>query len=97
MIYSLFAETIPELIGEPPTGTPQTSGKTCAVVMSKLFKLNHAELAGELATMQVAAVREQGMRGLALLRFPDRPPHIIMVHRERGAWKIDETVPIETS
>lgn len=97
LIYSLFAEAIPETLGLPPTGTPALRGKTCAVVMSKLFKINHAQLAAESATLEVATVRVNDMRGFALLHFKGIPAHSIGVHLERGTWKIEETVPIEVS
>jgi hypothetical protein len=97
MIYSLFAETIPETLGLPPTGTPSLYGRTCAVVMTKLFKQEHRKLAVEAATLHVAAVRVNEMRGFALLQFKGIPPQSINVHLERGVWKINETVAIEVS
>jgi hypothetical protein len=97
MIYSLFAETIPETLGEPPTGSPDMRGKTCAEVMAKFFKLNHKQLVAELATLEVTSVRTNGMRGLALLRYKGIHPHSIQMHLERGVWKIDETIDVETS
>ncbi|HTA96911.1 MAG TPA: hypothetical protein VK730_04645 [Solirubrobacteraceae bacterium] len=97
LIYSLFAETIPETLGLPPTGTPSLYGTTCAVVMTKLYKQEHHKLAVEAATLQAAAVRVNHMRGFALLHFKGIPAQSIDVHLERGVWKIDETVAIEVS
>jgi hypothetical protein len=97
MIYSLFAESIPETLGEPPSGTPQLSGKTCAVVMTKLYRQMHGELAAEAASVRVAGVHVAERRGLVLLGLRGMGPHVIQVHLERGVWKINETVPIEAS
>ncbi len=97
LIYSLFAETIPETLGLPPSGTPSLYGKTCAVVMTKLFKQNHPQLATETASLRVAAVQINGMRGLALLHFAGIPAQSIQLHLERGIWKINETLAIEAS
>jgi hypothetical protein len=97
LIYSLFAETIPETLGLPPSGTPSLYGKTCAVVMTKLFKQNHRRLVAETATLQVAAVRVNRMRGFALLHFNGIPAQSIQLHLERGVWKINETLAVEVS
>jgi hypothetical protein len=97
LIYSLFAEEIPETYGLPPTGSPALHGTTCAVVMTKLFKLHHSQLAAEAATVEVVGVRVNGNRGLALLHFRGIPARSIDVHRERGVWKINALLDTEVS
>jgi hypothetical protein len=89
LIYSIFAEEIPEVYGEPP-GPSALRGSTCAAVMSKLFKQNHHQLVVDLAELKVTDVRVKRHHALALLSFKAMPPRDIRVHRERRAWKIDE-------
>jgi hypothetical protein len=88
LIYSIFAEEIPEVYGEPP-GEPALRGKTCGVVMSKFFRQIHRWLTTDLATLEVIDVRVKGLRGLALLSFKNTPEHDIPVHLEHRVWKID--------
>jgi hypothetical protein len=88
LIYSIFAETIPEDYGRPPAGPPALRGKTCAAVMSKVFKQSQPQLAADYATLKVTGVRLEGNRGWALLSFKAMPARSILVHSERGAWKI---------
>ncbi len=89
LIYSIFAEEIPETYGEQP-GEPALSGKTCAEVMSKVFKQSHRRLTSELAALRVTVVRVKGLRGLALLDFGRPPVREIGLHLEHGAWRIDD-------
>lgn len=87
LIHSLIAETIPEDYGE----LPASRGKTCAVVMSKLFKQRHQQLITDSATLEVISVRVEGGTTLVLLRFAKAPePNYIPVHREGHTWKIWE-------
>jgi hypothetical protein len=95
LIYSLFAETIPEEYGRPPAGPPGLRGKTCAVIVSKLFKQNHRQLVADNTVLKVTGVRVEGNRGWAVLSLQMRSAHRILVHRERGAWKIDELLDSE--
>jgi hypothetical protein len=97
LIYSLFEETIPETYGQSATFSPNQRGKTCAEVMTGLFAKSHAQLVAEAASVRVTAVRTNGRRGLALLRFTHIPARSIPVHRERGAWKIDALLDTEVS
>jgi hypothetical protein len=97
LIYSLFAETVPETYGLPPTGTAALHGTTCGQVVTKLFKMNHRQLVAELATLEVSSVRVNGNRGLALLHFNGIHARSINVHRERGVWKINGLLDTEVS
>lgn len=87
LIYSLLAEEIPELYGEPP-GPPSLRGGTCAVVMSKVYRQKHRQLVAKVAMIDVIGVRVKRLRGLALLRFKGGPERDIPVHREHRAWRI---------
>jgi hypothetical protein len=89
LIYSVVLAAIPEDYGTSPPGPPYLRGKTCAVVMSKLFKHNHRQLAGEIATFEVVDVRVHGSSGLALLSWAEPLRHFITVHREHHAWKLE--------
>lgn len=87
LIHPLIAETIHEDYGQ----TLSPHDKTCAVVMSQLFKRYHRQLATDSATLEVTSVRIEGIRALVLLRFAKAPvPNHIAVHREGSAWKIWE-------
>lgn len=97
LIYSLFEETIVENYGQPPAGPPALRGSTCAEVLNKLFKLSHRRLANEATMAHVASVRVEGNRGLVLLRFKALHGRMLEVHRERGAWKIDQLLTEELS
>lgn len=89
LMYSLFAEEIPELYGEPP-GDPSLRGDTCAKVMAKVFTQRRRQLAAGVPTLKVSNVRLKKRRGLVLLRFKGTPEREIHVHRERRVWKIDQ-------
>ena len=88
LIYSLFAEEIPEEYGEG-SGPPGLRGKTCAVVLSKLFRRRREQFRSDGATLRVFRVRVRGLRGLAFLRLAHSPIHDIPVHREHAAWRIE--------
>lgn len=75
-------------VGEPP----YSKGKTCAEVLSKIFRFYHAQLAAEAHVLRVAKLRTEGEKGLAVLTarpvtaFPIR---VMAVQRYGAAWKID--------
>jgi hypothetical protein len=92
LIRSTVAESAAESYGE----TDAPAGKTCADVMSKLFRKRHRQLAAELAALRVTAVRIEGDRGWALLSFGTaKPPGRILMHREGAVWKVGEPVRVE--
>jgi hypothetical protein len=84
LIYSLVAESVAEEYGQ----SPPLRGRTCAVVMSKLFKQRHRELVADVAGLEVTRVRISGDHGLALLRFGPTRERRVLVRRERGACKM---------
>jgi hypothetical protein len=85
LIYSLFAEAIPEDYGRG-AGPAYSRGNTCAVVMSKLFKHNHAQLPAKIV---VTAVRVNGNQARALIGSVAAPASYLLLRRERGVWKVD--------
>jgi hypothetical protein len=88
-LYSIIAKAVPEDYGRPP-GPPALRGKTCAVVMSKLFKVRRRELEAKSATLEVKSVRVRGDRAVALLRFGKAPERRVLLRREFGVWKMTE-------
>jgi hypothetical protein len=85
LMYSLFAEEVPE--DESPAAL---RGQSCATVAASLFKQRHRELVADNATFRVTLVRVSGRRGLALLKFGNRPERDIRMHREGHRWKVEE-------
>jgi hypothetical protein len=88
MIYSSFAASVPEDWGQSP-GPAYSRGKTCAVVMSKIFAHYHAQMSSPI---RVTAVRVEGDEGRALVGSPLTPAVAIFVRREHGDWKINQLI-----
>jgi hypothetical protein len=88
LIYSTFAESIPEDYGQGP-GPPYARGKTCAVVMSKVFEHFHNQLSGSFF---VTGVRVNGHQGRVLLGSSTQPASFIRVKREHDVWKIYQLI-----
>jgi hypothetical protein len=63
-------------------------GKTCAAVMSLLFKHDHKQLVAEVPHLQLLAVRVDGNHGMVLLGFGNLPERQITEVREGGVWKV---------
>jgi hypothetical protein len=93
MIYSIIAESVVEDYGQS-SGPSAVSGKTCATVVSKLFNQHHRELVSKAAALKVTRVRVEGDRGVVLLRFGATSERRILVHYERGTWKMDDLLDI---
>jgi hypothetical protein len=85
LIHPLLAESIVEEYAQ----SPSLRGRTCAVVMSKLFKQLHGELARDVAGLELIRARVRGDHGVAVLRFGGARERRVLVRRERGAWKMD--------
>jgi hypothetical protein len=89
LLYLPFAESVAEDYGSRPASSG-VRGDSCAAVLSALFRRSHRSLSVESATLRVAAVRVERNRGAVQLRFAGgRPVRYVLVHRERGAWKMD--------
>jgi len=87
LTYSLYVEEIPELYGTA-SGPPGLRGKTCAEVLTKLFKQTPKQLSEEYASLKVLAVRVHELRALVVLDFKKVGEREILVHREHHAWKV---------
>jgi len=102
MLYSTIAEAAVEDDAQPP-GPPYMRGaKSCAEVLTLLFKHYHVQLAAETPKLQVTHIRLQEHRGFALLHFGALAEREIAVGREplghgRYTWKMntiyDEELP----
>ncbi|MGH2879519.1 MAG: hypothetical protein ACRDK4_07945 [Solirubrobacteraceae bacterium] len=91
LVYSLFAEAIPEDYGRG-AGPAYSRGDTCAVVLSKLFKHDHAQIPTSIV---VSAVRIDGGQARALIGSKTAPAGYLTVRRERGDWKIDNLLAVQ--
>jgi hypothetical protein len=89
LIYSIFAEEIPETYGASPPGPPSLRGRTCAEVMTKVFASHHKQIVADSASLKVTLVRIRERRGLALLQFRSGPERDIPMHLERGRWRVE--------
>lgn len=87
LLYFFVAESVADDYGH----TPSLRGRTCAEVMSKLFKQHHRELAIENATLKVITVKVEGDKALEVMQFATwLRARKIPVRRERSTWKILE-------
>jgi hypothetical protein len=93
LLYSLLRESVVEEYAQ----SPGLRGKTCAEVLSKLFKRRHRELAGDVAALKLTIVRVGGDSGLALVRFGATRERRVLVRRERGAWKMGVLLDVGVS
>jgi hypothetical protein len=89
LLYSTFAEAVPEDYGSYSFGEIYTRGKTCPEVLTKLFGYRHAPLSTEVPRLRVVAVRLQHAYGMVVLGFRGLPDRQIPVQRERRTWKIE--------
>lgn len=89
LLFSRLAKAIPQEYGRPP-GPPGLRGRTCAVVMSKVFRQVHLQVTHDVAVLQVRGVRVEGHHALVLLRFGRlSEERAIAVEREGSVWKVD--------
>ena len=86
LLMPFVAESVVESVGH----SPGLQGKTCAAVMSKLFKLHHTLLSGENASLKFYTVRVKGGKALTLLSFANLPEvRQLSEHRDSsGTWRV---------
>jgi hypothetical protein len=86
LLMPFVAESTAEEYGH----NPGLEGKTCAVVLSKLFKQKHGLLVGENATLKFYTVRVNGAKALTILSFSILPEVRQLTERRdaAGAWKV---------
>lgn len=88
MLYSTYAEAIPEDYGTSPPGPSYASGSTCPVVMSEIFTHFHDRLTARLAKLHISRVRVREHQGVVILSFGSMPVSEIRVSREGRIWRI---------
>lgn len=84
MLYSTFAESVPEDYGQPP-GPPALRGKSCVAVAAKMSRQFDGRL---VKRFEVTATRVNGGRALVVLGSNTLPASYISLRREHGVWKI---------
>lgn len=89
-VCSLLAPFIAESVAEKIGHSPALRGTTCAVVMSKLLKLQHRALVGKSATLKQASVRILGNRALTAVSFsaPIVEVRQLAERRIAGGWRL---------
>lgn len=87
LIHSTLSESVAEDYGQAP-GPANLRGKTCEVVMSKLFRQLPGQPGPVLAATEVTGVRVEGRKGYALLHSTAIPEGDIAVEREVGTWRV---------
>ena len=73
MLYSTYAEAVPEDYGTSPPGPSWARGSTCAAVLTHVFNHEHAEIAAKLPKLKIARIRIEEHRGLVVLSFHKIP------------------------
>jgi hypothetical protein len=93
---ALLYRPLAESLVEEYAGSP-TAGSTCAEVLSKVFRAQHAAYALRHASLIVTSVRVEGGQGFALLAFKGIQDFHLRLHREDGRWTmhqlLDEGLP----
>jgi hypothetical protein len=86
LLMPFVAESVVEDIGH----SPGLQGKTCAAVMSKLFRAHHALLSGESSTLKFYSVRAGDGKALTVLSVANLPEVRQLIERRdsSGAWRV---------
>jgi hypothetical protein len=86
----LLMPFVAESVVEDISHSPGLHGRTCAAVMSKLFKLHHTLLSGENASLKFYTVRVDGGKALTVLSFSNLPEVRQLAERRdsSGTWKV---------
>ncbi len=96
MLLPAMAESLPEEYATP-SGGESANGSTCAVVLTKAFKRQHARYVSRNASLLVTSVRVEGVQGLALMQFKGILDAHLRVRHYGGEWTvrqlIDEGLP----
>jgi hypothetical protein len=88
MLYSPYAESVPEDYGTSPPGPPYARGTTCPAVMTLVFQHFHGQIAARLPKLEVSRVRLVAHQGVAVLSFGAMPEREIHVAREGHTWRV---------
>jgi hypothetical protein len=88
MIDSPLATAIPEDYGRSPPGEPYMRGTTCSGIVTDVFRHFHYQLRLEVPQLTIADIRVKRGSGLVVLHFGSLPERRLLVHRERGHWRL---------
>jgi len=88
MLDVVLAETYVEEhhVGRGPRSL---QGDTCAQALSKLFEQRHRELVEDVASYHISYVEVRGNNAMALAPFLVTREMQLLLHRERGVWKMN--------
>ena len=87
---TLLMPFVAESVVENLSHSPGLNGSTCAVVMSKLFKQHHSELADKNRTLKFYAIRVSPGKALTVLSFSVLPEVRQLAERRTssGRWRM---------
>jgi hypothetical protein len=88
MIYSTFAESVPEDFGISPPAPKYARGTSCSAVVTAIFRHFHRQILARMPKLKIARIRVKEHRGVAILSFGAAPPREFTVAREGRTWKI---------
>jgi len=88
MLYSIFAEAVPEDYGTVPPGPGYARGTTCQAVLTKVFSHFREKIAYDVPRLQISQIRVLRRSGIVLLSFGSRPERVIHIMREGHSWRI---------
>lgn len=88
LLFFVIKELIPETYGQTSSDATAGRGKTCGSVLSQKFAVNRSELEAKYRKLHVIAVRVQGRRAWALLRFGPQSVRRLILYLEDHVWKI---------
>lgn len=84
MLIPKFHDSLPEDYGKAPGPAYTRGAKTCAAVMSRLFKHEHKRL---IAPFQITGVRVGPSEALVALGSKQQPASYFDLNREGNTWK----------
>ena len=83
LLTPLIAESVVESYGR----STNLRGSTCAEVVSKLYRLRHAELVRKVATLKVMRIGVEGNRSLVALEVPSiQEDRQVTLRNSGGKW-----------
>lgn len=88
LLYSIYAEAMPEDYGTSPPGPAYARGTTCAAVLTAVFKHFHAQLAARLPKLKISRIRVRERQGVVVLTFAGMPERQMHILREGHVWKM---------
>jgi hypothetical protein len=90
LLYSLIAETLSEDYGQ----SVDAVSPTCSATLSVLFEKEHHRLVADAHMMKVDSVRVDGSRAYVLLNLGRASQRYTVVHRDGGAWRVEQTFDV---